>query len=85
MNLNDNKAFLLIETRVGRAKEAISALKQLEGVKSADTVTGSYDVIAVLEGESLAAIGDLVTSKINPIPSYTLYFQVCYHHLPRLD
>ena len=41
VNLNDNKAFLLIETRVGRATEAVSALKQLEGVKSADTVTGS--------------------------------------------
>ena len=63
-----NRAFLLIETRAGRAREAVNALKQLEGVESADTVTGPYDVIAVLEGESLAAIGDLVTSKINPIP-----------------
>jgi len=62
------KAFVLIETAVGRTKEVASALKQLEGVKSADSVTGPYDVIAVIEGESLTDISDLVTSKIYPIP-----------------
>lgn len=62
------KAFLLIETEVGRAKEAVSALEQLEEVKSVDSVTGPYDVIAVLEGENLTAIGDLVTGKIQLIP-----------------
>jgi DNA-binding Lrp family transcriptional regulator len=62
------KAFVLIETEVGRVREAVSALKQLEGVESADQVTGPYDVIAVLEGESLTAIGDLVTGKIKDMP-----------------
>ena len=61
------KAFLLIDTGVGRVKEAVSALRQLEGVKSADQVTGPYDVIAIVEGENLTDIGDLVTSKINPM------------------
>lgn len=63
-----NKAFLLIETGVGRTKEVVNALKQLEGVKSADPVTGPYDVIAIVEGESLVDIGDLVTGKIHSIP-----------------
>lgn len=61
------KAFVLIETVVGRNKEVVTALKQLEGVKSVDTVTGPYDVIATIEGEALNDIGDLVTSKIHPI------------------
>ncbi len=61
------KAFVLIETVVGRSKEVVSALKQLEGVKSVDTVTGPYDVIATIEGETLNDIGDLVTAKIHPI------------------
>ncbi len=34
------KAFVLIETIVGRNKEVVTALKRLEGVKSVDTVTG---------------------------------------------
>ena len=63
-----NEAVLLVETKPGRGTEAVSALKQLEGVKSADPVTGPYDVIAIVGGETLADIGDLVTRKINPIP-----------------
>ena len=62
------KAFVLIETAVGKTKDVTSSLKQLEGVKSVDQVTGPYDVITVIEQGSVADIGDLVTSKINPVP-----------------
>ena len=61
------KAFVLIETVVGRNKEVVTALKQLEGVESVNTVTGPYDVITTIEGETLNTIGDLVTAKIHPI------------------
>ena len=61
------KAFVLIETAVGRNKEVATALKQLAGVKSVDVVTGPYDIIAIIEGTSLNDIGDLVTGKIHPI------------------
>jgi len=61
------KAFILIETAVGRNKEMVTALKQLEGVNSVDTVTGPYDVIATIEGETFNDIGDLVAAKIHPI------------------
>ncbi len=60
------KAFVLVETAVGRTKEVATALRQLAGVKSVDAVTGPYDIIAVIEGESLTDIGDLVTSRIHP-------------------
>jgi len=61
------KAFVLIETVVGRSKEVVTRLGELEGIKSVDTVTGPYDVIATIEGETLNDIGDLVTAKIHPI------------------
>jgi len=61
------KAFVLIETAVGKSKEVVAALRQLQGMKSVDTVTGPYDVIAVIEAETLNDIGDLVTGKIHPI------------------
>ena len=60
------KAFVLIETTVGKTKEVASALKQLKGVKSVDAVTGPYDVIAIIEAETLNDIGDIVTEKIHP-------------------
>jgi len=61
------KAFVLIETVVGRTKEVIASIKRLEGVKSVDTVTGPYDIIAIVEAQNLNEIGDLVTGKIHPI------------------
>lgn len=61
------KAFVLMETAVGRNREVVAALRQLKGVNSVDMVTGPYDLIAIVEGESLAEIGDVVTTKIHPI------------------
>jgi DNA-binding Lrp family transcriptional regulator len=62
------KAYVLIETAVGRNKEVAAAMERLKGIKSVDIVTGPYDIIAILEEESLNDIGDLVTGKIHPIP-----------------
>ena len=61
------KAFILIETAVGKNKEVATALQQLKGVKSVDTVTGPYDIIAILEADSLNDIGEIVTGEIHPI------------------
>jgi len=61
------KAFVLIETAVGRTKEVTATLKHLQGVKSVDSVTGPYDIITIIEAETLNDIGDLVTGKIHPI------------------
>ena len=62
------RAFVLVETAVGRAKEVDAGFRQIEGVKSVDTVTGPYDVIAVVEAETLNELGDFVTEKIHPVP-----------------
>jgi DNA-binding Lrp family transcriptional regulator len=62
------KAFVLIETVVGRTKEVVTSIKQLTGIKTVDAVTGPYDIIALVEAQNLNEIGDLVTSEIHPIP-----------------
>jgi DNA-binding Lrp family transcriptional regulator len=61
------KAFILIETAIGKTKEVTTSIEKLAGVKSVDTVTGPYDIIAIVEGENLNDVGDLVTGKIHPI------------------
>lgn len=61
------KAFVLVETMVGRSRDIVAALKRVEGVKSVDMVTGPYDVISVIEARTLNDIGDIVTGKIHPI------------------
>ena len=61
------RAFVLIETAVGKSSTVVESIKRLKGIKSADIVTGPYDIIAVVEGESLNDIGNLVTSKVQSI------------------
>ncbi len=61
------KAFVLIETAVGKTKEVVSVLNKMAGLKTVDTVTGPYDIIAVIEADDLNDIGDLITDKIHII------------------
>jgi DNA-binding Lrp family transcriptional regulator len=61
------KAFVLIETAVGKTKEVVANLKKIKGVSSVDTVTGPYDIIAVIEAENLNDIGDIITGEIHSI------------------
>jgi len=61
------KAFVLIETSIGKAKDVVDALKELEPVKSVDAVTGPYDVIAVVEAADLNAVGELLTNQIHRV------------------
>jgi DNA-binding Lrp family transcriptional regulator len=65
------KAFVLIETAVGKNREVLAALGKLKGMESVNTVTGPYDIIAVVERETLSDIGDLVTSKIHTVDGVT--------------
>ena len=61
------RVYVLIETAVGRTKEVLTAVRQLKGVKSAELVTGPYDIIAIAETKSLNDVGDLITSKIHTV------------------
>ena len=61
------KAYILIETTVGRSRDVASALRSLPGVQTVDPVTGPYDIIAVVSAPDLNAVGDLVTSHIHTI------------------
>ena len=61
------RAFILIETQVGRANQVVQALRSLPGVISADVVTGSFDVIALIEVDTMGAMAELVTGQMQSI------------------
>ena len=65
------KAFVLIETAVGKTKDVIATLQKTGGIKSVDAVTGPYDIIAVVEEDDLNAVGNLVTTQVHPIEGVT--------------
>ena len=69
------KAYVLIETTAGKTKGVKKVFSKIKGGKtsvlSMDAVTGPYDFIAVLEGPSLDAIGQLVTESIGVVDGVT--------------
>ena len=65
------KAYILVEIEVGRTQHASRELQSLSAVESVDSVTGPYDIIAVVSAHDLNAVGDLVTGKIHTIDGVT--------------
>ena len=61
------KAYILIETSVGKSRSVADMLRSLERIQTVDAVTGPYDIIAVVVAPDLNAVGDLVTSQIHTI------------------
>ncbi len=61
------RGYLLIQTQMGKAKPVAEAIRKLPGVESVDTVSGSWDAIAMVKGDSIEQIGQLVTGKIRNI------------------
>ena len=61
------RAFILIETQVGRVQAVRDALRSMDGIRSADAVTGNFDVIALVEAGDMAAMAELVTGKIQGV------------------
>ncbi|OGK77311.1 MAG: hypothetical protein A2X52_07675 [Candidatus Rokubacteria bacterium GWC2_70_16] len=69
------KAYVLIESSAGKTKGVKKALAKIKGaratVEAMDAVTGPYDFIAVVDGATLDAIGNLVTEFIGTIDGVT--------------
>ena len=61
------KAYMLIEAEVGKTSEVVESVQKVEGVKSADAVTGSYDIVATIEVAGLDSIGDVI-KKLHSVP-----------------
>ncbi|MCH7606143.1 MAG: Lrp/AsnC ligand binding domain-containing protein [Chloroflexi bacterium] len=61
------RAFILIETQVGRSRQVAEELRSLTGVISADVVTGSFDIIALIQTTDMTAMADLVTGGVQGI------------------
>lgn len=61
------RAYLLVETAVGKTRDVANTLKGLEGIESVDVVTGPYDIIAVIAGDDMTVVGNLVTEKIHTV------------------
>jgi len=61
------RAFVLIETEVGSAPQVVDALRTMDGIGFADIVTGSFDIIVLVEAPNMEAMAELVTGHIQSL------------------
>jgi DNA-binding Lrp family transcriptional regulator len=64
-------AYVLIQTEVGKAAQVANEVREIDGVVSADDVTGPYDVIARAQADSVDELGKMVVSRIQMIDGIT--------------
>ena len=61
-------AYIFVETTTGKAREVSSVISRIPGVVRCNTITGPYDVIALVETEDIRQLGDFVVSQIQATP-----------------
>jgi DNA-binding Lrp family transcriptional regulator len=64
------QAYILIQTAVN-AIQVAGAIRQIDGVESADDVSGPYDVIARAAAADMDALGQLVVARIQSVEGIT--------------
>lgn len=64
-------AYILIQTEVGKAAHVAKQVSQIKGVRSAEDVTGPYDVIVRSEARTVDDLGKLVVAKIQAVEGIT--------------
>ena len=62
------KAYVLIVVHTGEIQEVVQHLRRVESVIEASMTFGPYDAIAVVKAEDIKAVGEILISKIQPIP-----------------
>lgn len=65
------QAYILIQTEVGKAAQVAKETAAIAGVRSAEDVTGPYDVIVQAESATVDDLGKLVVAKIQAVEGIT--------------
>ncbi len=65
------RAYVLIQTEVGKAASVASKVGEIPGVVRAEDVTGPYDVIVQAEADSVDDLGKMVVSRVQLIEGIT--------------
>lgn len=65
------QAYILIQTEVGRAAAVARQIAGLQGITSAEDVTGPYDVIVRAQASDVDELGRLVVAQVQRVDGIT--------------
>jgi DNA-binding Lrp family transcriptional regulator len=72
------KAYILVDISTGvKTQEILDRLRSVDGVKSAEAVSGPHDIVVVVEAADLRGLGDMLLYKIRTINGITKTITCC--------
>jgi len=70
------KAYILINTQIGKTSQVAETLRQMPEVKRLDIIMGPYDIIAEVETEDHTALSEVVLKRLQNI-DYIQHTMTC--------
>lgn len=61
------KTYVLIETAIDHTLNIKDVLSKINEVKAVNIVTGSFDIIVLLEADDSKRIGEIILKEIRPL------------------
>ncbi|OGP64797.1 MAG: hypothetical protein A2170_04390 [Deltaproteobacteria bacterium RBG_13_53_10] len=61
-------AYVFIECAAGAARDVAKEAARIQGVKRANSTTGPYDVIVLVEAPDINVLGEFIVTKIQALP-----------------
>ncbi|MEM1655963.1 MAG: Lrp/AsnC ligand binding domain-containing protein [Nitrososphaerota archaeon] len=61
------RAYVFIRALKGNAAAVAKGLSRIKNVKSAKVVSGRYDVVALVEAETIEELGNLVLKRVQRV------------------
>jgi len=60
-------AYVLINTAIGKTGEVTKEISKIKGVIKAQSITGQYDIIAIIEADNMNDLGKIVANEIQNV------------------
>lgn len=70
------KAYILINTQIGKTSQVVETLRQMPEIKRLDIIMGPYDIIAEVETEDHTALSEVVLKRLQSI-DYIQHTMTC--------
>jgi len=61
-------AYVFIECTAGSARDVEKEVMKMKGVKRANSTTGPYDVIALVEAPDINILGNVIVTELQRLP-----------------
>ena len=65
---SERNAVILINVAIGQEEKVIEKIKEIDVVKDVYQVYGPYDIVLILEADTLEAISEAVSFSIRRLP-----------------